>query len=237
MRFVKSVVGERIAIYVWFMHQRPVIVLSIIVFGIFFLFMSLTPRAIKAISSTELIEINEHLQQEIDARRQAETEKLTAQTKYSNLLKLAPTKLESSKHDGYFQQSWSERWLYQKLFAQYAEQTKAEQQQVDVRRCGCGTPLRHRQRHCDSCTMKRRRRTKRDMRNVSYKPDGVNSAIRLAGWVLWGFKCTGVIQWSTYAKSRLDEFGEEPILTWEKIGLFPATQRVLTEVFSWLADR
>ena len=72
---------------------HAVIILSIIVFGIFLLFMSLTPRAVKAISFAELIEINKHLQQEIDARRQAETEKLTAQIKYSNLLRLAPTNL------------------------------------------------------------------------------------------------------------------------------------------------
>ena len=45
---------------------------------------------------------------------------------------------------------------YQKLFAQYAEQTRTEQQRVNVRRCGCGTPLRHRQRHCDDCVHKRR---------------------------------------------------------------------------------
>lgn len=63
--------------------------LSIIVFGIFVMFVSLTPRAVKAISSTELVEINKHLQQEIDARRQAETEKLTAQIRYSNVLSLA----------------------------------------------------------------------------------------------------------------------------------------------------
>jgi hypothetical protein len=55
--------------------------------------MFLTPRAVKAISFTELIEINDRLQQEIDARRQAETEKLTAQIKYSNLLSLARTDL------------------------------------------------------------------------------------------------------------------------------------------------
>jgi len=72
---------------------HAVIILSIIVFGIFLLFMSLTPRAVKTISSTELIEINKHLQQEIDDRRQAETEKLTAQIKYSNLLSLVPKKL------------------------------------------------------------------------------------------------------------------------------------------------
>ena len=50
---------------------------------------------------------------------------------------------------------------YQKLFAQYAEQTKAERQRVNVRRCECGTPLRHRQRYCEGCTLKRRRKTKR----------------------------------------------------------------------------
>ena len=40
---------------------------------------------------------------------------------------------------------------YAKLFAQYAEQTGADTQKVKQRRCDCGTPLRHRQRHCDSC--------------------------------------------------------------------------------------
>jgi hypothetical protein len=72
---------------------HAIIILSIIVFGIFLSFMFLTPRAVKAISFTELIEINDRLQQEIDARRQAETEKLTAQIKYSNLLSLARTDL------------------------------------------------------------------------------------------------------------------------------------------------
>ena len=51
---------------------------------------------------------------------------------------------------------------FAKLFAQYAEQTGARKQSVRIRRCGCGTPLRHRQRYCDSCAMKRRRKTKRD---------------------------------------------------------------------------
>jgi hypothetical protein len=45
---------------------------------------------------------------------------------------------------------------YGKLFAQYAEQTKTETQQVNLRRCGCGTRLRHRQRYCDECARKRR---------------------------------------------------------------------------------
>ena len=39
---------------------------------------------------------------------------------------------------------------YTKLFAQYAEQTRTEKQTVEVRRCDCGTPLRLRQRYCDS---------------------------------------------------------------------------------------
>jgi hypothetical protein len=45
---------------------------------------------------------------------------------------------------------------YQKLFAQYAEQTKAEEQRVSVRRCECGRPLRYRQRFCAVCARKRR---------------------------------------------------------------------------------
>ena len=79
---------------------RAVVVLSIIVFGVFVLFMSVTPRAVKTISSTELMKINNRLQREIDDRRQAETEKLNAQVKYSNLLRLAPEESGSSKHGG-----------------------------------------------------------------------------------------------------------------------------------------
>jgi hypothetical protein len=45
---------------------------------------------------------------------------------------------------------------YAKLFAQYAEQTGADAQKVEQRRCGCGTPLLRRQRCCDSCAHKRR---------------------------------------------------------------------------------
>ncbi len=51
---------------------------------------------------------------------------------------------------------------YAKLFGQYAEQTGADAQKVKQRRCDCGTPLRHRQRHCDDCTVNRRRKTKRE---------------------------------------------------------------------------
>jgi len=75
---------------------RAVVVLSIAVLGIFILFMFVTPCAVKMISSTELIEINNQLQQEIDHRRQAETDKLNAQIKYSNLLKLTSEDFESS---------------------------------------------------------------------------------------------------------------------------------------------
>ena len=45
---------------------------------------------------------------------------------------------------------------YQKLFAQYSEQTRTEKPQVSIRSCGCGTPLRHRQRYCDECARKKR---------------------------------------------------------------------------------
>lgn len=46
---------------------------------------------------------------------------------------------------------------YQKLFAQYAEQTGAESGTVKQRLCACGKPLRHRQRFCDDCSQKRRK--------------------------------------------------------------------------------
>jgi len=51
---------------------------------------------------------------------------------------------------------------YAKLFAQYAEQTKAENQIVKQRLCGCGKPLRLRQRYCDTCKQKKRQKTKRE---------------------------------------------------------------------------
>jgi hypothetical protein len=35
---------------------------------------------------------------------------------------------------------------------------------VSVRHCSCGTPLRLRQRYCESCAMKRRRATKKENR-------------------------------------------------------------------------
>ncbi|MHC4171954.1 MAG: hypothetical protein ACYTBX_09465 [Planctomycetota bacterium] len=79
---------------------QSIVVLSIIVFGIFVLFMIVTPRAVKTISSAQLIEINKQLQQEIEDRRQVETEKLKAQIKYSKLLRLAPKDFGSNEHDG-----------------------------------------------------------------------------------------------------------------------------------------
>lgn len=46
---------------------------------------------------------------------------------------------------------------YQKLFAQYAEQTKTKTQVVEQRRCECGNPLKLRQRFCADCSRKRRK--------------------------------------------------------------------------------
>ena len=50
---------------------------------------------------------------------------------------------------------------YQKLSAQYTEQTRTQAESVNQRLCGCGNPLRHRQRFCDDCTQKRRKDTNR----------------------------------------------------------------------------
>ena len=50
---------------------------------------------------------------------------------------------------------------YGKLFAQYAEQTKAEKQRVSVRHCGCGTPLQHRRRYCDNCARRTAKKANR----------------------------------------------------------------------------
>ena len=50
---------------------------------------------------------------------------------------------------------------YQKLYAQYAEQTRTQAGSVDQRFCSCGKPLRPRQRFCGDCTQKRRKDTYR----------------------------------------------------------------------------
>ena len=50
---------------------------------------------------------------------------------------------------------------YAKLFAQYADQTGAKSQRVKVRRCECGTPLRHRQRYCEHCVKTRAKEANR----------------------------------------------------------------------------
>ena len=50
---------------------------------------------------------------------------------------------------------------YQKLFAQYAEQTGTKTEAVRHRRCGCGNPVMARQRFCDKCTKKRRQESTR----------------------------------------------------------------------------
>lgn len=51
---------------------------------------------------------------------------------------------------------------YQKLFAQYAEQTNTKTQAVEQRRCDCGNPLRPRQRYCEKCSRKRRQQAYRE---------------------------------------------------------------------------
>ena len=50
---------------------------------------------------------------------------------------------------------------YAKLFAQYAEQTKAKRQLVKQRRCDCGEPLQYRQKYCDFCRKKRAKEANR----------------------------------------------------------------------------
>lgn len=55
---------------------------------------------------------------------------------------------------------------YQKLFAQYAELTSSEKQDVKVRRCECGEPLRPRHRYCESCKKARRKETYRKSRKT-----------------------------------------------------------------------
>ena len=44
---------------------------------------------------------------------------------------------------------------YGKLFAQYAELTKAKVGKVQQRRCGCGEPLQRRRRFCETCANRR----------------------------------------------------------------------------------
>jgi hypothetical protein len=51
---------------------------------------------------------------------------------------------------------------YSKLFAQYADRTGAKKRKVKVRRCDCGSPLRQRQRYCDSCAKMRAKAANRE---------------------------------------------------------------------------
>lgn len=51
---------------------------------------------------------------------------------------------------------------YAKLFAQYAEQTGAQKQRVEVRRCECGEPLLRRQRYCPRCSKIKARKANRE---------------------------------------------------------------------------
>jgi len=90
---------------------------------------------------------------------------------YQTCLDDKPRKVLSGQRCGYFEKAvlgppdYKYRlpdYDYQKLFAQYAEQTKTKTQVVEQRRCSCGNPLRHRQRFCDVCTKKRRLKTRRE---------------------------------------------------------------------------
>jgi hypothetical protein len=51
---------------------------------------------------------------------------------------------------------------YAKLFAQYAEQTKANIGKVKQRKCDCGEPLRMRERYCRKCREHKRRESYRN---------------------------------------------------------------------------
>lgn len=82
-----------------------------------------------------------------------------------------PCKVLAGERCGYFEQvvlgspDYKLRlpdYDYQKLFAEYAERTNAKTQIVRQRRCGCGAPLRFRQRFCDSCSRKRRQETQKE---------------------------------------------------------------------------
>ena len=63
---------------------------------------------------------------------------------------------------------------YQKLFAQYAEQTKTDALVVKQRRCGCGNPLRLRQRYCADCA-KTRAKTANQQRQKKYRLQNVST--------------------------------------------------------------
>ena len=49
---------------------------------------------------------------------------------------------------------------YSKIFGQYALKTNTVAVKVKTRLCGCGNPLGYRQRLCDDCTEKNRRKSK-----------------------------------------------------------------------------
>ena len=53
---------------------------------------------------------------------------------------------------------------YARLFAEYAQQTGAATQRVRQRHCGCGTPLRRRERLCAKCRRLNRKASYRKQR-------------------------------------------------------------------------
>lgn len=89
---------------------------------------------------------------------------------YQTCLDGEPCKVLSGARCGYFEKvvlgpvDYKFRlsgYDYQKLFAQYAEQTGTEGQAVQQHRCVCGNPLRLRQRFCDDCSRKKRQDSNR----------------------------------------------------------------------------
>ncbi len=66
---------------------------------------------------------------------------------------------------------------YSKLFAQYADLTKTKKQRVKVRRCECGTPLRIRQRYCESCSKQRAKTANRERQRKHYYSKSLNLTV------------------------------------------------------------
>jgi len=85
---------------------------------------------------------------------------------YQSCVEGTPCKVLAGEQCGYFERSVLgpvdykfrlPNYDYQKLFAQYADQTGKASEAVSQRLCECGKNLRPRQRLCDSCSEKRRR--------------------------------------------------------------------------------
>jgi len=101
---------------------------------------------------------------------------------YQTCIDDTPCKVLSSKPCGYFEHAVLgppdykfrlPNWDYQKLFAQYTEQTGKASVVVTQRLCECGKNLQPRQRLCDACAKiraiaaNRQRQKKHRLQNVS----------------------------------------------------------------------